>query len=74
MTEHYCQKDQEAMMEGISQIPDFTCEKGEEEQPKAMSEVEEVMSILNDEKDDGESVVDCLKRIVSLLPKYKKAS
>jgi hypothetical protein len=25
-------------------------------------------------KDEGESVVDCLKRIVSILPMYKKAS
>ena len=74
MTEHYFQKHYGTMMKGIAQIPDFTCANGKSGQSKTMNEVEEVMSILNDEKDDGESVVECLKRIVSLLPKYKKAS
>ena len=74
MTEHYCQTNQEALMEGISQMPNFLCEKDDEDKPKAKSEVDEVMSILNELKDEGESVVDCLKRIVSILPMYKKAS
>ena len=74
MTAHYCQDNQEELMEGISQIPNFTREKSEEDKPKAKSEVEEVMNILNELKDEDESVVDCLKRIVSILPRYKKAS
>ena len=74
MTAHYCQANQEALMEGISQIPDLTCAKSDEVKPKVMSEVEEVMNILNELKDEDESVVDCLKRIVSILPRYKKAS
>ena len=74
MTEHYCQDNQEALMEGISQMPNFTCEKDVEDKPKAKSEMEEVMDILNDLKDEGESALDCLKRIASLAKKYRKAS
>ena len=63
-------------MEGISQIPDFTCEKGEVETPtsKEKDEMDEVMEILNALKDDGESALDCLKRIVSMSKEWKKAS
>lgn len=76
MTEHYCQTNQEVLMEGISQIPDFTCEKGEVETPtsKEKDEMDEVMEILNELKDDGESALDCLKRIVSMSKEWKKAS
>ena len=74
MTEHYFQEHYETLMKGISQMPNLTCAKGEVEQPRAMSEVEVVMNILNELKDEDESALDCLKRIVSIVPKFKKAS
>ena len=74
MTEHYFQEHYETLMKGISQMPDFIGAKGEVEPPKAMSEVEEVMSILNELKDEGESALDCLKRIASASKKWRKAS
>ena len=74
MTEHYFQEHYETLMKGISQMPDFIGAKGEVEPPKAMSEVEEVMSFLNELKDEGESALDCLKRIASASKKWRKAS
>ncbi len=74
MTEHYCQANQKALMEGISQMPNFTCEKVEVETSKENDEVKEVMSFLNELKDEGESALDCLKRLASASKKWRKAS
>ena len=61
-------------MEGISQIPDFTHPKDEVETSKENDEVKEVMEILNALKDEGESALDCLKRLASASKKWRKAS
>jgi hypothetical protein len=74
MTAHYCQANQKALMEGISQMPNFTCEKVEVETSKENDEVKEVMSFLNELKDEGESALDCLKRLASASKKWRKAS
>ena len=74
MTEHYFQEHYETFMKGISQMPNFLCERADGDKPKAMSEVDEVMSILNELKDEGESALDCLKRIASASKKWRKAS
>ncbi len=74
MTEHYFQEHYETFAKGIAQMPDLTRARGKARRPKPKSDEEKVMNILNGLKDEGESVLDCLKRILSSLPIYKKAS
>ena len=61
MTEHYCQNNQEALREGLSQMPDFT---NGAEGVKKVSEEAEVIEMLNSMRKDGEGLVDCLRRLV----------
>ena len=61
MTEHYCQANQEQIREGLSQMPDFTNATGA---IKPRSEVEMVMDLLEELRNDGESPLACLRRLV----------
>lgn len=62
MTEHYCQNNQEALREGISQMPDFT---NGAEAPQKPSEEAQVMELINSIRLDGESPIECLKRLIA---------
>lgn len=59
MTEHYFAENQGAMREGLNQMPDFS--KGGSIK---MDEASEIMKLLNEVKNDDESALDCLKRLL----------
>lgn len=61
MTEHYCQNNQEALREGLSQMPDFT---NGAEGVKKVSEEAEALEMLNGMRKDGEGLVECLRRLI----------
>lgn len=61
MTEHYCQNNQEALREGLSQMPDFT--NGAQTNEKG-SEEAEVIEMLNSMRKDNEGLVECLRRLI----------
>ena len=62
MTEHYCQANQDQIRDGISQMPDLTQAQGE---TKPMTEEESIMNLLEELRDDGESPLECLRRLVA---------
>lgn len=61
MTEHYCQNNQEALREGLSQMPDFT---NDAESNENGSEEAEVIEMLNSMRKDNEGLVECLRRLI----------
>lgn len=61
MTEHYCQNNQDALREGLSQMPNFTdCAESKEKG----SEEAVIMKTLKDMCREGESPLECLQRLV----------
>ena len=61
MTEHYCQNNQDALREGLSQMPDFTNVAQTNEK---VSEEAEALEMLNGMRKDNEGLVECLKRLI----------
>lgn len=59
MTEHYFSANQDSMREGLNQMPDFS--KGGSSK---VDEASEIMKLLNEVKNDDESALDCLKRLL----------
>lgn len=61
MTEHYCQNNQDALREGLSQMPDFT--NGAQSNEK-VSEEAEALEMLKGMCKDNEGLVECLRRLI----------
>lgn len=59
MTEHYFAENQVAMAEGLNQMPDFSngCSS-------KVDDTSEILKLLNEVKNEDESALDCLKRLL----------
>lgn len=61
MTEHYCQNNQDALREGLSQMPNFAdCAESNEK----VSEEAAAIEMLNGLRKEGEGLVECLRRLI----------
>lgn len=67
MTAHYYHDNQADMEAGLSQMPDFNAEK-----PKSgcKDEIGEIVKTLNELRVEGESALECLRRLASLAKPY----
>lgn len=72
MTSHYCQENQDALMEGISQMPNFTKPKEANENAHRKDETQEVMKVLGEMKEGQETPLETLLRLISKANKYLK--
>lgn len=62
MTEHYFHTREDDMRNGLNQMPDFAAD--EQERVKVKSEGDEIMDMLDSMKQDGESRIECLRRLI----------
>ena len=72
MTSHYCQENQDVLMEGISQMPNFTKPKEANENAPKKDETQEVMKVLGEMKEGQETPLETLLRLISKANKYLK--
>ena len=65
MTAHYHHTNQEELREGLEQMPDLIDGKNKKVDGKGKTPDEEALDLLNSMKRDGESSLDCLKRLIA---------
>ena len=70
MTSHYCQENQDVLLEGISQMPNFTKPKEANENAPTRVEAQEVMKLLGEMEEGRETPLETLLRLISKANKY----